>query len=234
MLARSESVASVAVLTWYVQPPSDDYNVYRGQGTDLSDLACYQADVTATTMDDDGAVATGDLFVVGRKGITRYDGAAWSKSQISADLRAVWGSSPSNVYAVGDVNVLHFNGREWTIEETGIDFNAWDVWGRSEREVYVAGGGGVFVFDGYEWRRWEEAGTESVDRVWCPPVGPDVFLIGSWNRNIRHFDGKRWGETEISDVVGFRFGVYAIWGTSSYDVFAAGDRGMLLHYGPGP
>jgi hypothetical protein len=63
MLGRSETTASVAVLTWYAQPPSDDYNVYRGQFTNLSGLACYQPDIVATSMSDDGTIAAGNLFV---------------------------------------------------------------------------------------------------------------------------------------------------------------------------
>jgi hypothetical protein len=63
LLARSGSVASIAVLTWYAQPPSDDYNVYRGQFSDLGGLACYQADIIGTTLDDDGTVAASGLFV---------------------------------------------------------------------------------------------------------------------------------------------------------------------------
>lgn len=62
-LVRSETVFSVAVLTWYAQSIADDYNLYRGQVADLGDLACYQADVVGTTLDDDGTVAASGLFV---------------------------------------------------------------------------------------------------------------------------------------------------------------------------
>lgn len=63
MLGRSETVPSVAVLTWFIQPPSIEYNVYRGQDADLFDLACHQSGVSGTTLSDDGTIAAGDLYV---------------------------------------------------------------------------------------------------------------------------------------------------------------------------
>ena len=62
-LARPDPATGVAALTWYVQPPSDDYNVYRSQFADLAGLACYQSDVVGTTLTDDGVIAPSGLFI---------------------------------------------------------------------------------------------------------------------------------------------------------------------------
>ena len=43
--------------------------------------------------------------------IRRWDGARWNSlaSQTTSDLRAIWGSGPFNIYAVGDNGtVLHY------------------------------------------------------------------------------------------------------------------------------
>lgn len=57
----------------------------------------------------------GDSFAiaVGEDGmILRYDGSTWTKmtSNVTSDLQAVWGTSPLNIYAVGDnATVLHYS-----------------------------------------------------------------------------------------------------------------------------
>ena len=45
---------------------------------------------------------------------------------------------------------------------------------------------------------------------------------------ILHWDGTAWTETDT----GTERSVNALWGTSAYDIFAVGDNGSLLHYGP--
>jgi hypothetical protein len=67
--------------------------------------------------------------------------------------------------------------------------------------------------------------------VWGPPAGKEVYLA-NWSR-IRCFDGENWTEYDINDVTGdLRLDVYSIWGTSSTNIYAGGENGMLLHFGP--
>jgi hypothetical protein len=56
-----------AELSWSVAVEADDYNVYRGAQRDASDLACFQAGVVGTSIQDDGqvpTVGTGLFYVV--------------------------------------------------------------------------------------------------------------------------------------------------------------------------
>jgi hypothetical protein len=83
-----------------------------------------------------------DVFAVGSKGrILHYDGTAWSPmtSPTSQDFRDIWGSSSSNVYAVGSGGILHYDGTSWTLIK---NTDTWRVWGVGT-DVFVISGGQV-------------------------------------------------------------------------------------------
>ena len=86
-------------------------------------------------------------FAVGTSGaIWFYNGSNWSP-QVSPDtntLIAVWGSSPTDVYAAGGSVLLHFNGAAWTVQSTGIsgsNLSLLGVWGSSATDVFAVGSG---------------------------------------------------------------------------------------------
>jgi hypothetical protein len=101
-----------------------------------------------------------------RGAILRYDGMQWF-SVLSVEnlvLNAVWGSSSSDVYAVGfqveeqgdeqtvTGAIWHFDGNRWsavTHPQVGI---LDDVWGSSASDVYVVGEEGLVLhYDGTAW-----------------------------------------------------------------------------------
>src|SRR5256885_16145358 len=75
-----------------------------------------------------------------------------SQSGTTQYLFGLWGSGPSDVFAVGDL-ILHFNGTGWTAL-SGAPNEAWRaVWGTAANDVWVVGLGGALVhFDGTTWR----------------------------------------------------------------------------------
>jgi predicted small lipoprotein YifL len=68
-------------------------------------------------------------------------------------IHAVWGSSPSNVFAVGaGGNILHYDGKSWSsmLQSTPEDLLA--IWGSSATDVFAVGVGGTIVhYDGKGW-----------------------------------------------------------------------------------
>ncbi len=75
-------------------------------------------------------------------------------SGVTANLRAVWGSSGADVYAVGDgPTLLRFDGEAWSqiaLPTTlGLEQSALvDVWGSSANDVYLVAERAVLRFDG--------------------------------------------------------------------------------------
>jgi photosystem II stability/assembly factor-like uncharacterized protein len=71
-------------------------------------------------------------------------------SGTSRFLRAVWGTDPANVYAVGDSGtLLRFDGGRWTGQPVPTGRRLRAIWGTSPQDVFVVGDSGVVLsFDG--------------------------------------------------------------------------------------
>jgi hypothetical protein len=89
-----------------------------------------------------------DVFAVGPGFgggvVVHYDGHTWSPMVVPPliQLRDVWGTSGSDVYAVGDEGILHYDGKSWTKVS---DRGGYDVWGSSPTDVFVVGSGGTIL-----------------------------------------------------------------------------------------
>lgn len=87
--------------------------------------------------------SSGDFTV--SSAIWHYDGTTWSPMSVpSGDtvLEDIWGTSPTNVFAVGDDGlILHFDGSAWTgSSQTNQTLLA--VWGSAPDDAYAVGLGG--------------------------------------------------------------------------------------------
>ncbi len=73
-------------------------------------------------------------------------------------LYRLWGSSPTDVWAVGaggDLNssIFHFDGSGWTTGKYSLVYGPWCVYGFGPNDIYVGGGGGrIWRFDGTSFR----------------------------------------------------------------------------------
>jgi hypothetical protein len=67
-------------------------------------------------------------------------------SGASGHLSGVWGSSGSDVYAVG-YTILHYDGRAWSSICSGIPLLG-GVWGSSGSDVFAVGPGGTILHYG--------------------------------------------------------------------------------------
>ncbi|MGI8818822.1 MAG: hypothetical protein ACR2HW_06735 [Gemmatimonadales bacterium] len=85
-----------------------------------------------------GVLAAGpnDAFAVANDGyIFHFDGAVWTQmlSPTGHNLQDVWGRSGTDVYAVGDGGILHYDGSTWSFSSTVPGTR---VWGTAS-EVFV-------------------------------------------------------------------------------------------------
>ena len=122
----------------------------------------------------------------------------------------IWGSSPENVYAVGDAgfrygSLYHFNGNQWHTPrlEPGGGYSFGDVYGLSECDVWVVGGTEyrtapdytymdsslVMYFYGGKWHRCDTKGGRGLYSVWAS--SPDDVWAGGTN-TLLHYDGTSW------------------------------------------
>jgi photosystem II stability/assembly factor-like uncharacterized protein len=67
-------------------------------------------------------------------------------SGTTTDLYGVWGSSPSNVFAVGDSGaMLHYDGSAWSAMSSGTTTDLYGIWGSSPSNVFAVGDSGAIL-----------------------------------------------------------------------------------------
>ena len=142
-------------------------------------------------------------------------------------LWGVWGSSGSDVFAVGGPGtILHYDGS--TGPPCSFERNhrfLKGVWGSSGSDVFVVGEFGTILhYNGSTWSSMDSGAVGMLYAVWGSS-GSDVFVVGD-NGTILPYNGSTWssmssGTTEI---------LYGIWGSSGSDVFAVGNYGTIFHY----
>jgi len=81
-----------------------------------------------------------DVFAVGGSAILHYNGCTWTSMTNGETpyLINVWGSSETDVYAVGQYGTLLFyNGNKWSSIQSGTANDLFDIWGTSGREIFA-------------------------------------------------------------------------------------------------
>ncbi|MEZ4525284.1 MAG: Calx-beta domain-containing protein [Desulfobacterales bacterium] len=148
-------------------------------------------------------------------------------------LRAVWGSSESDVFAVGWYGkILHYDGVQWEVMDSGTETSLRHVWGYDRNTVFAVGGGNegaiILRYDGAKWTEVYSDPEQIVNWVWG--TSPDnVYAVGKSDVSggmILHWNGLRWKEipqTNLNEML-------SVWGSSSEDVFVSGRKGQVLHW----
>lgn len=189
----------------------------------------------------------GDIWAVGDDGmILRMDGAGWRSLRFDGAsvlphplgdfsaparkvaLRAVWGTSASSVYVVGDGGTaLRFDGTTWRVIPTGVTADLTDVWG-------LPGGGDPYATtsDGRVLRLGATGATPvaglqapgALHAVWGTSAS-NLYVVGDGGALYR-FNGLAWTRTRLPT----RATLYDVRGTSAGNVFVAGAMGALYRW----
>jgi hypothetical protein len=127
-------------------------------------------------------------------------------------LYAVWGTSESDAFAVGQGGtVLHYNGTTWTAQASGTSSDLHGVWSASATSVFAVGDGGAIIhFDGTNWSPMTSNTTASLLAVWGASAS-DIYAVGSAG-TILHYDGTTWSVTTWPTTLDLS-GVYGDGGT---------------------
>jgi hypothetical protein len=187
------------------------------------------------------------LAVVGLAGCEEEEPCCWVELPLPSrtyEFLDIWGTSPNNVYAVGwGSEIVHCDSSDCTFDEgDGRGFSC--IWGSSDSDIYAVGHSGALHFDG---EKWSDAGIEPegarrLEDIWGSS-SEDIYIVG-YNHGgtvpptdpesrILHFDGVEWTVVENS----FPTLLFAVWGSSSTNVFAVGSEsndssyhGTIYHY----
>ncbi|MEW6141817.1 MAG: C1 family peptidase [Chloroflexota bacterium] len=142
-------------------------------------------------------------------------------------LQAVWGSSSSNVFAVGQHGtIVHYNGTAWSAMTSGTIADLTGVWGSSASDVFAVGSGGTILhYDGTAWSAMTSGTTQNLNGIWGSS-STNVFAVGNGGVILR-YNGTSW-TTMTSGAIWYDFN--SVWGSSASDVFAVGYSGKIYHY----
>ncbi|HVZ34446.1 MAG TPA: hypothetical protein VG963_18585 [Polyangiaceae bacterium] len=177
------------------------------------------------------AINGGSGWLVGSRGLSwgLLNGHLWTPLQTptQSDLLAVWSSSGTTAWAVGEGGVtLHHDGTQWAAVPSGPDggltVDLHGVWGSGETDVWAVGTGGSAVhWDGTRWTRVTPDASYALNAVWGR--GPqDIWSVGSTG-TLLHYDGVSW-QQEFS---GTEHTLNAVWGNAKH-VWVAGEHGTIL------
>ncbi len=150
-------------------------------------------------------------------------------SPTSETLESVWGSSATDVYAVGaSGTVLHFDGTSWDSVVTGASplHDFYDVHCFSADEVYAVGQPNViYHYDGSAWATRSAGTSQALYSIWGPSRD-EYFGVGSGMTIVRC------GPTncsEMSHSMGSTF-LDVVYGFSSLNAYAGGNSETVAHY----
>lgn len=143
------------------------------------------------------------------------------------NLSEVWGSAPTDVYAVGQqATLFHFDGVQWDRVTIPGWYEVTAMWSSSPRDVFALSKERIAHFDGIAWTEVAEA-DRPLRAIWGAS-SRDVFAAGSGL--VLHYDGDSWTTMGVPPLPGLKEPrIESIWGSSSSDVFAVGGA-EILHY----
>lgn len=142
----------------------------------------------------------------------------------------IWGSSPSDVWAVGADVVAHYTGGSWALVAAPTTVTLNGVWGSAAADVWAVGNGGTIIhWDGTAWNVATSGTTNNLRCVWGATEN-DVWVAGR-SGTMLHWDGSSWSSVNVGTTAE----LVSIWGDSASDVYAVGQSvpplaGVVVHW----
>jgi len=205
--------------------------------------------ITATAQGVAGSPASFTATARDAVVIQRYDGTRWQPELSDSNgalpsLSSVWGSSASDVFAVGSSCggglIIRYDGNGWTNPSPGcggfVGYSSYSsIWGTSATDVFAVGTNWlppsslnfVIHYDGQQWSPTFRRACSFCARlvaVWSTSAA-DAYVVGD-SGIILHYDGTSWQ----LQATGTTHPLDAIWGSSATDIFAVGAAGTILHF----
>jgi hypothetical protein len=223
-------------------------DIIHFDGTSWSSMKCDASSCGGNTV---WGISDSDIFAtvsspLGANGpILHYDGSSWSPSDAPIiPFLGIWGSSSSEVYAVGWAYsppnqgagwIFRYNGSTWAPVFLSSTILPDSVWGSSRDDVYVGTAEGAILHgSSLFWQQVASVDGYVIGAIWGSSSS-DVFAVGSGGNGtvgcVVHYDGAAW--TLMNE--GHFMALLSVWGSSHTDVFAVGcsqtdSSGTIIHY----
>jgi hypothetical protein len=179
--------------------------------------------------------AAGQSFAQGAT-LVYFDETKWVETVVPGVpvLTGLWGTSDSDVFAVGSDAILHYDGTTWSrmTVPTIAGLRLTGVSGNSSHNVYAVGWSGDLVnvtrqvlhFDGVSWTSvYQAPGNGTLQAVW---TGADGQVVAVGGGDALHYNGSSWSTKPLPSTT---YSLAGVWGASASDVYAVGS-GVIYHY----
>ena len=162
------------------------------------------------TVDNYNAVwgSGGDVWIAGDGTLVHCKGTACAVENSGGGiLYSLWGSSASNVFAVGaGGRILRFNGTSWAAMTSPTSRALARVAGSGPADVWAVGDSVMLHFDGTQWSNYPltddlkrtvarvTTGLQATFQVGLWVKGPKEAYVGGENGVIARWDGNGWSQ----------------------------------------
>jgi hypothetical protein len=112
-------------------------------------------------------------------------------------LAGVFGNTPTDMWAVGDVGtVVHYDGQATTAVPGGTSARLQDVWGTGPSDIWAVGSAGTVVhFDGHAFTTVAVGTTVDLDAVFT--ARPNDVWVGGASGTLLHGDGTSFSPVTV-------------------------------------
>lgn len=134
-----------------------------------------------------------------------------------------------NIYLAGDSgNIAHYNGKEWSLMNTGTDESLEGLHCVNSHDIYATG---LRVLVHYNGEKWDEIESDIVNngdwgKVWSD--GNNIVLLPRANDYSAYFDGKQWNEIKFEHYTK----IGNVWGSDIEHLYMAGSQkdGIIFRF----
>ena len=137
-------------------------------------------------------------------------------------LLKMWGSSPTDIWAVGhgcclEENIWHYDGTKWTTDGVWRGISPWCIYGFSENDIWIGGDDGkIWHYNGSDWSESlaysEELNYEYLGIIFYDIWGEkpnDIYAVGLavigdkvFLGIMMHYDGDKWSRVNVEPTKG--------------------------------
>jgi hypothetical protein len=150
----------------------------------------------------------------------------------------IWGTSDNNLYVVGpDGHIVHFDGTQWELLQTGSTLQVFDIWGvKSEGggqdQILAVGSDGInkklLSIQGTSITSVTDSGlSASIFGVWFVP-NQKYYVVGAGIGQKDILDNNLWSVYRPGVVTSYTSD--GVRGNATNDVFVTGDFMEIVHF----
>jgi hypothetical protein len=146
---------------------------------------------------------------------------------VNTRIVAIWGSGPNDIYgATWSHYIMHFDGKEWSYQDSGTYERLTAIWGTGPNDIYVSVNSNLILHskgDG-KWEHQVYSSAYTFSDIWAADANHVFAVTGGVVRSagdgVWSYPPERMPEA---------YGASAMWGSSASDLYALSYYSLIYH-----